>query len=572
MVVYKHGYNGSIPHDRGGGFSFLVQCIGSIDAFKASIASIDGDTVGYPIHRLFFEFINRFGLLAPEALTGSNFDGKMERRYYRAKGPLIECVTEEEVCVSISRRFRKHLQPEHAVQFEALFEERLENAMAGVLDPRADIAHTIGHPQTSGAQTRRTPTGVQPNMSAGNSEPDTGSTPAVAAHATGLSHMSVAGTQPIPSTTTMPLRTAVIGFLAAHCIWNGEVKPERRYYRAKGTLIECVTKEEVYVSISRRFRKHLQPEHAVQFEALFEERLENAMAANKCSLEIEIDHRKLLMADPLLTVWLSEAPQPLLEVMEAVFNEIVFNRYPAYKRICQRLYVRVTNYVATEKIPNLRVSHLEKWNVVRGVVTKVSGVLTWSEQAHTLCRGFAPSGVVKDRAEQYQGKVATYVIIVCIVAAVGGFIFYCDIGISGFLDPRADTAHTIGHPQTSGAQTRRTPTGVQPNMSAGNSEPDTGSTPAVDAHATGLSHTSVAGTQPIPSTTTMPLRTEKMDQSATNTKVSNKLWSFFTAKEWRLNKLIPLCFVRSDPVGVNVNRVVSTRVGTIGSIVDVGYG
>ncbi|PWA90507.1 IQ motif, EF-hand binding site [Artemisia annua] len=43
----------------------------------ASIASIDGDTVGYPIHRLFFEFINRFGLLAPEALTGSNFDGKM---------------------------------------------------------------------------------------------------------------------------------------------------------------------------------------------------------------------------------------------------------------------------------------------------------------------------------------------------------------------------------------------------------------------------------------------------------------------------------------------------------------
>ncbi|PWA77173.1 G-type lectin S-receptor-like serine/threonine-protein kinase [Artemisia annua] len=63
---------------------------------------------------------------------------------------------------------------------------------------------------------------------------------------------------------------------------------------------------------------------------------------------------------------------------------------------------------------------------------------------------------------------------------------------------------------------------------------------------------------------------KKMDQYATNTKVSKKLWSFFTAKEWRLNKLIPLFFVRSDPVGVNVNRVVSTRVGTVGSIVDVG--
>ncbi|PWA35229.1 hypothetical protein CTI12_AA611510 [Artemisia annua] len=44
-------------------------------------------------------------------------------------------------------------------------------------------------------------------------------------------------------------------------------------------------------------------------------------------------------------------------------------------------------------------------------------------QAHTLCRGFAPSEVANDRAEQYQGKVTTYVIIACIVAAVGGSIF-----------------------------------------------------------------------------------------------------------------------------------------------------
>ncbi|PWA58236.1 DNA replication licensing factor Mcm2 [Artemisia annua] len=64
------------------------------------------------------------------------------------------------------------------------------------------------------------------------------------------------------------------------------------------------------------------------------------------------------MANPLLAVWLSEAPQPLFEVMKAVFNEIVFNRYPAYKRICQRIYVRVTNYAATEKIPNLSVQDL----------------------------------------------------------------------------------------------------------------------------------------------------------------------------------------------------------------------
>lgn len=44
---------------------------------------------------------------------------------------------------------------------------------------------------------------------------------------------------------------------------------------------------------------------------------------------------------------------------------------------------------------------------------------------------FAPAGVAKERAEQYQGKVTVFVIIACIVAAVGGSIFGYDIGISG---------------------------------------------------------------------------------------------------------------------------------------------
>ncbi|KAL7593508.1 hypothetical protein Lser_V15G33228 [Lactuca serriola] len=44
---------------------------------------------------------------------------------------------------------------------------------------------------------------------------------------------------------------------------------------------------------------------------------------------------------------------------------------------------------------------------------------------------FAPGGVAKARADEYEGKVTTYVIVACIVAAVGGSIFGYDIGISG---------------------------------------------------------------------------------------------------------------------------------------------
>ncbi|XP_042510593.1 sugar carrier protein A [Macadamia integrifolia] len=42
-----------------------------------------------------------------------------------------------------------------------------------------------------------------------------------------------------------------------------------------------------------------------------------------------------------------------------------------------------------------------------------------------------PAGVAKERAQQYQGKVTSYVVIACLVAAVGGSIFGYDIGISG---------------------------------------------------------------------------------------------------------------------------------------------
>lgn len=45
---------------------------------------------------------------------------------------------------------------------------------------------------------------------------------------------------------------------------------------------------------------------------------------------------------------------------------------------------------------------------------------------------FGPTGVAKERAEQYQGKVTSYVIIACLVAAIGGSIFGYDIGVSGF--------------------------------------------------------------------------------------------------------------------------------------------
>nr|GMC65107.1 sugar transport protein 7 [Ipomoea batatas] len=43
----------------------------------------------------------------------------------------------------------------------------------------------------------------------------------------------------------------------------------------------------------------------------------------------------------------------------------------------------------------------------------------------------AETGVNKERAKEYQGRVTPYVIIACLVAAVGGSLFGYDIGVSG---------------------------------------------------------------------------------------------------------------------------------------------
>lgn len=46
-----------------------------------------------------------------------------------------------------------------------------------------------------------------------------------------------------------------------------------------------------------------------------------------------------------------------------------------------------------------------------------------------------PVGVSKERAGQYQGRVTPFVVMACVVAAIGGSIFGYDIGISGRVSP-----------------------------------------------------------------------------------------------------------------------------------------
>ncbi|URE29995.1 DNA replication licensing factor [Musa troglodytarum] len=94
----------------------------------------------------------------------------------------------------------------------------------------------------------------------------------------------------------------------------------------QGTLREWVTRDEV------------RNEHGdIEYVRLINE----MVLANKCSLEI--DYKQFIYTEANIAIWLADAPQSVLEVMEEVAKNVVFDMHKNYKNIHQKIFVRITN-------------------------------------------------------------------------------------------------------------------------------------------------------------------------------------------------------------------------------------
>nr|CAN78904.1 hypothetical protein VITISV_022714 [Vitis vinifera] len=144
---------------------------------------------------------------------------------------------------------------------------------------------------------------------------------------------------------------------------------EFEMYRVQGTLREWVTRDEVRRFIAKKFKEFLltyvnpKNEHG-DFEYV---RLINEMvSANKCSLEI--DYKQFIYIHPNIAIWLADAPQSVLEVMEDVAKN-----------------VRITNLPVYDQIRNIRQIHLNTMIRIGGVVTRRSGVFPQLQQVKYDC-------------------------------------------------------------------------------------------------------------------------------------------------------------------------------------------
>nr|CAB3504777.1 unnamed protein product [Digitaria exilis] len=103
--------------------------------------------------------------------------------------------------------------------------------------------------------------------------------------------------------------------------------------------------------------------------------------ANKCSLEI--DYKQFIYIHPNIAIWLADAPQSVLEVMEEVAKNVVFDLHKNYRNIHQKIYVRITNLPVYDQIRNIRQIHLNTMIRIGGVVTRRSGVFPQLQQEVT---------------------------------------------------------------------------------------------------------------------------------------------------------------------------------------------
>ncbi|CAI9768795.1 unnamed protein product [Fraxinus pennsylvanica] len=161
---------------------------------------------------------------------------------------------------------------------------------------------------------------------------------------------------------------------------------EFEMYRVQGTLREWVTRDEVRRFIAKKFKEFLltyvnpKSEHG-DFEYL--RQINEMVSVNKCSLEI--DYKQFIYIHPNIAIWLADAPQSVLEVMEEVANKVVFDLHPNYKKIHQKIYVRITNLPVYDQIRNIRQIHLNTMIRIGGVVTRRSGVFPQLQQVKYDC-------------------------------------------------------------------------------------------------------------------------------------------------------------------------------------------
>jgi DNA replication licensing factor MCM2 len=143
-------------------------------------------------------------------------------------------------------------------------------------------------------------------------------------------------------------------------------------------LAQGRTKREVQRKF-RAFLRHFRPETAgddyyrrKRANGIYEQKIRNMCASNLASLQISYNHLK--EAEPLLALWLADAPWDMLQLLDMAATNHTLMLFPSYHEIKDYVHVRISDIPIMDSLRDLRRTHLEQLVKVHGVVTRRGGV------------------------------------------------------------------------------------------------------------------------------------------------------------------------------------------------------
>ena len=158
-------------------------------------------------------------------------------------------------------------------------------------------------------------------------------------------------------------------------------------------LREWIAQDRTRREVQRKFRaflRHFRPDETEdrrrkkRANGVYEEKIRAMCASNKAALQVSYNH--LMEAEPLLAVWLADAPRDMLDLLDEAITRHTLMLFPSYGAIKEDIHVRIADIPIVDSLRDLRRTHLDHLVKVQGVVTRRGEVYPKLQIAYYRCQ------------------------------------------------------------------------------------------------------------------------------------------------------------------------------------------
>lgn len=141
-----------------------------------------------------------------------------------------------------------------------------------------------------------------------------------------------------------------------------------------GRVEDFLSQEAVQRTVEKKFRTFLKTYTASPEDptCIYQERLKEAIRANKRTLEVSYVHTALVL--PTIGLWLADHPRSLLTIFHRCARQVAQELFPGNDEMIKDIWVRITELPICDSLRDIRQVHLGTLIRVPGVVTRRTAV------------------------------------------------------------------------------------------------------------------------------------------------------------------------------------------------------